>query len=110
MRKILLSVLVGLSATVALAELAAIKDGLVYNLDASDVTTITTNELGNVVEWRAKEGMADMVFKGGTLEETDSRIHPKIVPAAHAHSTKFCYNYPCGLLSGSFCARRIIRH
>ena len=76
MRKILLSVLVGLSATVALAELAAIKDGLVYNLDASDVTTITTNELGNVVEWRAKEGMADMVFKGGTLEETDKLYYP----------------------------------
>ena len=67
MKRSILGTSLALISLSAFAELATIKEGLVYNLDASDLSTITTNELGNVVEWRAKEGMADMVFRGGSI-------------------------------------------
>ena len=67
MKRSILGTSLALISLSALAELATVKEGLVYNLDASDLSTITTNELGNVVEWRAKEGMADMVFRGGSI-------------------------------------------
>lgn len=85
MHKKIFLFLAGVSVAAAcFAELAVVKDGLVYNLDASDLTTITTNSSGNVVEWRAKEGMADMVFRGGTIEGSDKLYYPKYEPSRYS--------------------------
>ncbi|MBO7721555.1 MAG: hypothetical protein J6T01_04020, partial [Kiritimatiellae bacterium] len=48
------------------AVLAPIENGLQYRLDASDISSLTTNEDGQVTEWRANAGALAIAFTNAT--------------------------------------------
>lgn len=83
MKTLLLSVAVASSACVSFAEIALIRNGLVYNLDASVPATVITDEFGNVMSWRSNSGDADVTFTGGTIDGYDKKYYPWYDPTGY---------------------------